>query len=417
MNSSNDPNTFIGADNQIADLLAAPIIRDAQNIVWYAAGAKNTWLCITKTSGAADIQVFSRNKMAFEAQAMYLDEFRHHSLRPDPADARGLTEDLSRNHYAIGQLAIACGDAWSRSDWQMHNDTMALLEQYVPSVADVCKRAKIIDNFPLRAHQRYKYAIGETLHELDAIEALSDDPKGLATLDPWFRAQQLVRLLSKAHPCLHQVHPDAQPAQPDSQLAHQTTLYALESETEKSFLLVHPVAEKCGEFNLWLTASMQPLLTDYLLNGATNWIESPGYAWEWHRPYPGSLAGWSNAMAGMEQINAAPFDSLKKGAMRALSPEETLAAIEAWAANTESMAAWNNVDDPSALVFLGDWAIKTWTAANPASGQLLNGLLPSIDSAVSPGQFDAWRQLMVLAQPAAEANAALPEFLNLAHLV
>ena len=96
----------------------------------------------------------------------------------------------------------------------------------------------------------------------------------------------------------------------------------------------------------------------------------------------------------MAQVNAAPFDSLKKGTMRESSPQETLAAILRWANNAQPMAAWNNVNNPSALVFLGEWTIQKWNEANPSSGQLLSSLLLPIDSEGPPGQFDAWRQLV-----------------------
>lgn len=388
MSSANDPDTFIGKDNQIADLLDAPIIRDAQDITWYAAGPENMWLCITKTNGVADIEAFRYqlksvgNHDEWVDASFPLEEFRHCYLRPDPAaDAQGLSEDLSKNHYAISQLAIVCRDAWSRSDAAMHTATLALLEQYVPSVADLRNRAKTIESGGLKyTPHNVQYAVSQSLHELDALEALSD-ANGLATLDPWFRAQQLVRVASKVHP--------------DSRTMGKPTLYTFESEQEASFLLVLSTSTyHCGKFNMWLDGNMHPLLVDYCSNGDVAWLDSPEHAWEWPRPYPGTLVGWSNAMASMEQVNAAPFDSLKKGTMRESSPQETLAAIFRWANNAQSMAAWNNVNNPSALVFLGEWTIQKWNEANPSSGQLLSSLLPPIDSEGPPGQFDAWRQLV-----------------------
>lgn len=384
MSSAQDPNTFIGADNQIADLLAAPILRDARNITWYAAGANNTWLRITKTDGHADILAFKRNSMMHEESELPLEEFAHRFLRPDPADARGLTEDLSRNHYAICQLAMANCDAWDRKDWPMHAATLALLAEHVPSVADVCERAKTIFEGHALSDKGLQYAIGSALHELDAIEALSDDPKGSATLDPWFRTQQLVRVASKAHP--------------EAEGAQRVGLYAFESEEEKSFLLVWREATGVsGGFNMWLNAEMCPLLVDYTKNNEAVHLESPGTVWEYHRPYPGTLTGWSHAMASMAAINDSPFASLKHGAMRALSPQEELAAIAVWAANTTPMADWDDVNNPDALSSLGKWALSTWTRANPKSAQLLQSLLPEIDSAGSPGQLDAWRQLLKVA--------------------
>lgn len=384
MNSSNDPNTFIGADNQIADLLAAPFIRDAQEIVWYAAGAQHTWLTITKTNGQTDIQAFKRDKTAFGKSEFPLEEFSHRFLRPDPADARGLTEDLSRNHYAVSQLAMVNYDAWDRNDWAVHNATLGLLAQHVPSVAAVCERAKTIDAIEGRPDQMFKFAIGQAMRELDAIEALSDDPKGLATLDPWFRAQQLIRVASKA--------------QPDTVEARRVALYSFESEDEKSFLLVSPDAGDVGGFNLWLDGDMRPLFVDYLDTGTTAWLEKPGTTWELHRPYPGTLSGWNNAMMSMGLVNDSPFESLAQGAMQTLSPQETLDAILAWARNPEPMAVWDGVDDPSALARFGAWAMQTWTWANPQSGQLLTSLLPHIEAGAAPSEFDAWRQLLAMEQ-------------------
>lgn len=402
MRSANDPNTFIGKDNQIADLLDAPIIRDAQDITWYAAGAENTWLCIKKTDGVADIEAFGYqlksvgNHHEWVEAPMPLEEFRHCSLRPDPAaDAQGLSEDLSKNHYAIGQLAIVCRDAWSRRDVAMHTATLALLEQHVPSVADLRNRAKTIESSDLKyTPNSFQHAVSQSLHELDALEALSDDPNGLATLDPWFLAQQLVRVASKVHR--------------DSCIMGKPTLYTFESESEKSFLLVLSTSTyHCGTFNMWFDGNMHPLLVDYRSNGEVAWLDSPEHAWEWPRPYPGTLVGWNQAMASMEQVNAAPFDSLKKGCMRQLSPQETSAAILRWASNAQPMAAWNNVNNPSALVFLGEWAIQKWNEANPSSGQLLSSLLPPIDSERPPGQFDAWRQLVAAdARTVEEKNEA-----------
>lgn len=384
MNSATDPNTFIGADNQIAHLLAAPFIRDAQEITWYAAGAKDTWLRITKANGQVDIEAFERNKMALLGRALPLEEFRHRSLIPDPADA-GMSEDLARNLYAIGQLAMANYDAWHRSDWKVHTATLTLLAQHVPSVADVCERAKTIDLIGAHPSQDFKYAIGQAMHELDAIEALSDDPRGLATLDPWFRAQQLVRVASKAHP--------------DTMDARETKLYAFESGGQKSFLMVSPVAsEECPGFNMWLDSAMTPLLIDYHKNGAAVYLEKPGYRWEMERPLPATMAGWNDAVARMGAINNAPFESLKTGTMHALTFEENISAIEAWANNPEGMAQWDTVDDPRAIVFLGQWALSTWVRNDPNSGQLLQGLLPEIDLAGSSGQLDPWRQLLVMAR-------------------
>lgn len=187
MMSTDDPQLFEGVDNCIADLLAAPIIRDAPTITWYAAGAKDTWLCITKKSDATFVQAFEARDTDHSSTTLPHGEFRHNMLRPPIANYPGLTEDLSCNHYAISQLAMACLDAWSRKDWAMHAVTLGILSKHVPTVADVFYRAKNIPELKSRLQQDagdFSYAIGETLHGIDAILALADDPRGSSALDP-----------------------------------------------------------------------------------------------------------------------------------------------------------------------------------------------------------------------------------------
>lgn len=375
--------------NCINDLLAAPIIRDAQNITWYAAGEINTWLCITKINGVASIQAFERGRATDEHQAMPMDEFRHRYLRADTEPMSGLTEELSCNHYAIGQLAMACQDAWKRQDFSFHKKTLALLAKHVPSISEMCERGKTISRLKKHTHNNATYAIGEALNELETLESLTDDPAFNATLDPWLRVQQLLRVTEMAHP--------------DTPVRKQPTLYTLESNNEKSFLLIAPWTLNVGSgFSIWLDEGMRPLLVDYVDTNVTSWMESPGYAWELERPYPGTIHGWNRAMDNMHTVNSAPFGSLKTGTMRELSQPETLNAISSWANNPQPMAAWNDVDESGALVSFGAWAFETWTNTNVAEGQMLNSLLPPIDTKGAPGQFDAWRQLIAANERAVE---------------
>lgn len=201
---------------------------------------------------------------------------------------------------------------------------------------------------------------------------------------------------------------------PNTLAASQPVLYTFESAGQKSFLLVSPVAtDTMAGFNVWLDADMRPLLIDYKStinyksSVAPHFLESPGNTWEFSRPYPGTLAGWAHANANMDAINTAPFDSLKTGSLRALLPNETLDAVLLWANNPNAMAAWNNVDDPSALLGLGQWALAIWAASAPRSAKLLQSLLPPIDLLGSPDQLDSWRQLIIAATNAVE-TAALP---------
>lgn len=411
MMSTDDPQLFEGVDNCIADLLAAPIIRDAQTITWYAAGAKDTWLCITKKSGATYFQTFEARDAYRSSTAMPHGEFRHNMLRSPIANYSGLTEDLSCNHYAINQLAIACLDAWDRKDLPMHAVTLEILSRHVPTVAAAFERAKTIPELQSRLQQDasdFCYAIGETLHAIDAILALADDPRISSALDPWFRVQQLVRVASLIHPANYSEQVS------DTLAASQPVLYTLESDETKSFLLVSPLAtETMPSFNMWLDAGMRPLLIDYKSSihfrnsGGPQFLESPGNAWEFPRPYPGTLEGWAHANANMNAINTAPFDSLKTGSMRALLPNETLDAVLTWAKNPNPMSAWSNTDDPEALLGFGQWTLAIWAASAPRSAQLLQSLLPAIDPLGSPGQLDVWRQLVVAVANPAE-TAVLP---------
>ena len=425
--STNDPHLFEGVDNCIADLLAAPIIRDAQTITWYAAGAKDTWLCISKTNDATFVQAFEARDADRSITTLPHGEFRHSILRSPIENYPGLTEDLSCNHYAISQLAMACLDAWERKDWSMHTVALDILSKHVPTVADAFERAKKVPELQSRFQQDaddFIYAIGAALHDIDAIRALTDDPKGSAALDPWFRAQQLVRIASLAHPENHSERIPGHVVQtenvfkPDPLAASQPVLYTLDSAGHKSFLLVSPIAtDTMASFNMWLDAGMHPLLIDYKSRGSPQFLESPENAWEFPRPYPGTLAGWAHANASMDAINTAPFDTLKTGNMRALLPNETLDAILTWANNPKPMSTWSNTDDPGALLGLGQWALATWAVEAPRSAQLLQSLLPAIDPLGSPDQLDVWRQLVVAATNAVETTALPRENVSLDNLV
>lgn len=426
MMSTDDPQLFEGVDNCIADLLAAPIIRDAQTITWYAAGTRDTWLCITKTNDATSVQAFEARDAGQPSTAMPHGEFRHRMLRPPIANYTGLTEDLSCNHYAISQLAMACLDAWDRKDWSMHAVALELLSKHVPTVADAFERAKKVPELQSRLHNdadEFIYAIGAALYKIDAILALTDDPKGSAALDPWFRVQQLVRIAGLAHPENHErITRHGVQAEnvfkPDTLAASQPVLYTFESDETQSFLLVSPVATETMEsFNMWLDAGMYPLLIDYKRSGYPQFLESPENAWEFPRPYPGTLAGWAHANASMNSINTAPFDTLTTGNLRALSPNETLDAILLWANNPKPMSTWNNADDPSALLGLGQWALAIWAVEAPRSAQLLQSLLPAIDPLGSPGQLDVWRELVVAATNAVETAALPRDNVSLVNLV
>lgn len=376
----------------ITDLLAAPIIRDAQDITWYAGGAVNTYLVIQKLNGQLRLQAYECNGVIADEKIITLAEFdRRCPRRPNTPGPHLMSEDLSRNHFAIAQLASCHYDAWQRNDWTVCNAAIDLFAQHVPSVAHAFERAKTIPAVAALPKQDLRFATSNALCELKAIKALSFPPNSSKIMDPWFRAQQLVRIAS----LVQRVLPGARDCPPK--------LYALESESVKSFLLV--ATEKttyCGRFNLWLDGKMRPLLIDYQINGQAIYLENEENRWELNDPYPATVSEWNDAaadMTSMKNINTAPFDSLMTGAIRALSPQENMDAIIAWSANAQPMAAWDNIDKYGAIFAMGRWALTTWKKENADHAKILSSFVPDIQPEGLPSQLDAWRELVAASAP------------------
>lgn len=370
----------------ITDLLAAPIIRDAQDITWYAGGAVNTYLVIQKVNGKIRLQAYECNGVIADEKIITLAKFdRGCPHRPNPP-AHLMRKALSRNHFAIARLASTHCDAWKRTDWTVCNATIDLLAQHVPSVAHAFERAKTIPAIAAHPKQDLRYATSSVLYELNAIKALTFPPNSSRLLDPWFHAQKLVRIASRVEHFL--------PGARDRPL----TLYALESKCVKSFLLVG------GNFNVWLDRDMRPLLIDYRITGQAIYLKNEENKQGLDRPYPETLLEWNKAVAettSMKNIKA-PFDSLMTGTIRALSPQENMDAIIAWSANAQSMATWDNVDNYGAILSMGRWALATWTKENADHAQILSNFAPEIQPGGLPSQFDAWRELVAASTPQAK---------------
>ncbi len=375
-----------GTAAAISNMLAAPILRDAPRITWYAAGAKNTWLRITKTDGAVQLHTFAHASLGLEPREMYKGDFRPRLFRPE--DERFVPDDdLANNLYAISQMALVAYDAWHDNKWALHDEVLTLLSEHVPTLAQAFVRAKRTEGIRNTTERASRCAAHNALHEINAIEALSDEPRGQAMLDPWFRAQQMLRVAAQGLL--------------EGGGARETTLYKFEGE-KPSYMLVVPQETECSNaFNMWLDENMNPLLVDYEHNAEACYLDNAGIAWEHPRPNPTTVQGWQQ---GFDSMNATGiFDSLLSGQCRTTSPTETLAAIEQWIHNGVPMQPWNNVNNDEAIVHLGHWALHTWMAANPEMGPMLHSLLPALDPGGAASQLDAWRQFIVLAKNQKEA--------------
>lgn len=366
----------------ISDLLDAPILRDAPTITWYAAGFKNTWLRITKTDGAVQLHTFEHGFLGLVPHELPWKGFSQRTCRPAEAEFPGLTPDLSKNLYAIAQLAYVAYDAWHDNKWALHREILTILSEHVPTLAQAYARAALTEGIQERPERQAQYAVHNALHEIDAIEALTDDPRGQAMLDPWFRAQQMLRVASKGHG--------------EGLDARKTTLYMFEGPKPSYMLVLADATQDCSAFNLWLDEHMTPLLIDYQHNAEACYLESTGIAWEHTRPLPTTVQGWKEGLEAMGTMGDGIFQSLLSGRCRPASPSETLAAIETWASNRVPLRAWDNTNNPQGIVHLGQWAMKTWMATHPEIGQVIQGLMPAIDPEGKPAQFDAWREFLVL---------------------
>ena len=162
----------------ISDLLEAPILRDAPTITWYAAGFKNTWLRITKTDGAVQLHTFEHSFLGLVPHELPWKGFSQRTRRPDEAEVPGLTPDLSKNLYAIAQMAYVAYDAWHDNKWALHREILTILSEHVPALAQAYARAALTDGIQERPERQTQYAVHNALHEIDAIEALTDEPRG-----------------------------------------------------------------------------------------------------------------------------------------------------------------------------------------------------------------------------------------------
>lgn len=175
----------------IADLLASPIIRDAQDITWYAGGAVNTYLVIQKVNGRIRLQAYECNGIIADEKIISLTEFnRRCQPHPNTPGPHLMSEDLSRNHFAIAQLASCHYDAWQRNDWTVCNAAIDLLAQHVPSVAHAFERAKTIPAVAALPKQDLRFATSNALYELKAIKALSFPPNSSKIMDRSLKCSQ-----------------------------------------------------------------------------------------------------------------------------------------------------------------------------------------------------------------------------------
>ena len=376
----------------ISDLLEAPILRDAPTITWYAAGFKNTWLRITKTDGAVQLHTFEHGFLGLVPHELPWKGFSQRTRRPDEAEVPGLTPDLSKNLYAIAQMAYVAYDAWHDNKWALHREILTILSEHVPTLAQAYARADLTDGIQERPERQTQYAVHNALHEIDAIEALTDEPRGQAMLDPWFRAQQMLRVASKGHG--------------EGLDARKTTLYMFEGPKPSYMLVLADATQYCSAFNLWLDEHMAPLLIDSQQNAEVYYFERTGIAWEHTRPLPTTVQGWKESLEAMDTMGDGIFQSLLSGRCRATSPSETLEAIEKWAHGTTCMKEWDNAYNASVIIHFGQWALDTWMLANPTTSHAMQSLLPAIDPRGPASQLDAWRQLLVLSN----TQTKMPDF-------
>lgn len=368
-----------GTAATVSDLLAAPILRDAPTITWYAAGHQNTWLRITKTNGAVELHTFSHDLVQSVPKPLYRGDF-HPRMRLPHSERFAPEADLEKNLYAIALMAYAAYDAWCLNRWPLHDEMLTTLSRYVPTLAQAFARADATDGIQIQG-PNFRGLAYLALHAIDAIEALADEPRGQAMLDPWFRAQQMLRVASEGRK--------------EGGGARTTTLYIFEGE-KPSYMLVVPQPSECSSaFNMWLDEDMTPLLVDYKHNGEACYLENTGIAWDHPRPLPTTLQGWQEGFKAMDSVDI--FQSLVSGRCRMASPSETLEAIEKWIHNTTPMQHWDRSNNDEAIVHLGQWALQIWMKHHSQMGPLMQSLLPTLDPDGPASQLDAWRQFVVLA--------------------
>lgn len=230
------------------------------------------------------------------------------------------------------------------------------------------------------------------LHEIDAIEALTDEPRGQAMLDPWFRAQQMLRVASKGHG--------------EGLDARKTTLYMFEGPKPSYMLVLTGANHGSSMFNLWLDEHMAP--SSHRLSakrrGLLHWKRT-GIAWEHTRPLPTTVQGWKESLEAMDTMGDGIFQSLLSGRCRATSPSETLEAIEKWAHGTTCMKEMGQrlqcqCYHPFRAMGIGHMDV------GQSDDFAMQSLLPAIDPRSSASQLDAWRQLLVLSN----TQTKMPDF-------
>lgn len=371
--------------NELEKILAAPILRDAQNITWFAAGYHNTWLRITKTDGATDIKAYERFRGG-SVEELAMEKFRHRGDLPKHHPAYEPTRDLTNNYFAIGQLGMVCHDALRTQDWTLYETTLRLLATHVPYMGDMLTRFETLPT-PQVPHDLPPLAVlADVFTDLETLPDLQDDPRGQADVDPWYAVQQCMRVIEKTYTHTH--HPEPLDA---------PTLVVLEGTTQKSYLFMDPTFGSAG-YSIWFDDKMKPLMLDYPLNNEVGFLESETTVWERPRPKPTTVEALAQAHANVASVNDAPLDSLRHGTVRVASPQETMNALAQWASHPERMARWDSANNPSALMNFGQWVLDTWRAMDAPTMHVMDAMLSPVRMEGSMEQWDAWRQLLTLSQ-------------------
>lgn len=373
-------NTF-----ELGKILAAPILRDAQNITWFAAGYHNTWLRITKMDGTFDIKAYERFRDG-SVEELGLNKFRHRGELPRNHPNYQPTRDLTNNYFALGQLAMVCHDALRTQDWTLYETTLRLLGEHVPYMSDMLTRFQGLPTPQVPQGLPPSSVLGEVLNDLETLPDLQGDPLGHADVDPWYSVQQCIRVIEKTHTHKDQPNPLDEP-----------TLVVLEGATQKSYLFMDPTFGSSG-YSVWFDAKMKPLVLDYPLTNEVGFLESESTVWERPRPKPTTVETLAHAYANVASVNNAPLDSLIHGSVRPASPQETMDALVQWANHPEPMALWDEANNPSALMNFGHWVLETWRTMDAPTMNVMDAMLSPVQTAGPMKQWDAWRQLLTLSQ-------------------